>query len=194
LILLELYNKHKRPSTPWSFLYKNQQTNILFYILEKICKKCYNKIMREFKVKDDKKVKIELEQGEYDEKSSIHAYDSRDMHQVGYLNFRLKGDTAFIYSFKVDDSEFLRTGVGAVMLNCFEDHVFKRRAFRVDGRFYPDGEGAKYSKDFYEKHGYEIYRDGYEQYISKRLTKDKLQSATDGQDYTLEPSNKTQEQ
>ncbi len=151
--------------------------------------------MREFKVKDDKRVQLDLEKGEFsDDKNCIRAYDSEDMHPVGYLNFRIKGDIAFIYSFKVDDAKFLRTGVGSVMLNCFEDYAYKKRAHYVDGRFYPDGEGAEYSKDFYEKHGYEIYRDGYEQYISKRLTQDKLQSTIDGQDYSLTPTEKSQEQ
>ncbi len=160
----------------------------LFATLEKVVNKCYTKNMKKFTVKDDKIVQIGLEKGEfYDSNSTIKAYDDRDMHQIGYLNFKIKGDTAHIWSFKVDDPEFLRTGVGTIMLNCFEDCASRSRAYHVDGRFYPDGAGAEYSKAFYESHGYEIYRDGYEQYISKRLNREEIEARNKTVDYTLTP-------
>jgi len=164
-------------------------------IIEKLKYKCYTEVMKEFIVKDDRKVQLELERGEfYDSTNSITAYDSKDLHQIGYLNFKLKGDTAYIWSFKVSDPDFLRTGVGTVMLNCFEDYASRSRASFVDGRFYPDGEGAEYSKDFYESHGYQIYRDGYEQYISKSLSREEIAERNKVVDYSLTPKEKTLEQ
>ena len=164
-------------------------------IIEKLYYKCYTKSMKEFTVKDDRKVQLELERGEfYDSTNSITAYDSKDLHQIGYLNFRLKDGTAYIWSFKVSDPDFLRTGVGTVMLNCFENYACRSRALFVDGRFYPDGEGAEYSKDFYESHGYQIYRDGYEQYISKSLNREEILGRNKDVDYSLTPKEKTLEQ
>lgn len=123
--------------------------------------------MKGFSVKDDKKIQLMLE-GE--EKMVITAFDDRDLHQIGYLNFRLEGKgRAYLSSIKVTDIEFLRTGVGSVMLGCFESVCKQKYVRYVDGRFYPNGDGGIFAREFYEEHGYSIYRDGYEQYISKDL-------------------------
>ncbi len=153
--------------------------------------------MKEFRVKGDKKIQVMLETGEYsDSKNVITAFDDRDLHQIGYLHFKVEGEKAYLYTIKVEDIEFLRTGVGSVMINCFEDYCTKRRVRYVDGRFYPNGDGGIFSREFYESHGYDIYRDGYEQYISKSLTqKQELGQISDKSkvDYSLTP-NKTLEQ
>lgn len=151
--------------------------------------------MKEFTVKDNKKIQLTLEADENCEgKKVITAYDDRDLHQIGFMNFKIKGDTAYIWSFRIDDEEFLRTGVGTVMLNCFEDYACRCRAFRVDGRFYPNGAGAEFSKDFYIKHDYDIYRDGYEQYIYKRLNPTEIKIRNEKIDYSLKPNEQPFEQ
>ena len=128
--------------------------------------------MKGFKVKDDKRIQIMLESGE---KNVITAMDDRDLHQVGYLNFKLgKDKTAYLWSIKVTDVEFLRTGVGTVMLNCFESYCARNYVRRVEGRFYPNGDGGIFAREFYEDHGYKFFRDGYEQYISKPLSYDNI--------------------
>ena len=143
--------------------------------------------MKEFEIKGNRQVLVDLEVGEYsDSNNRITAYAQEDLHQVGYLNFKVKGRSADIWSFKVDDPQYLRTGVGNIMLNCFEEYCRDNRVQCIEGRFYPDGEGAVYSREFYESHGYSIYRDGYEQYLIKRLEPVETKSPVD---YTLIPNN-----
>ena len=123
--------------------------------------------MKGFNVKGDKKIQVMLE-GE--EKMVITAFDDLDLHQIGYLNFKIDKGRAYLSSIKVTDIEFLRTGVGSVMIGCFETYCKQNRVNYVDGRFYPNGDGGIFAREFYEEHGYTIYRDGYEQYLSKDLT------------------------
>lgn len=122
--------------------------------------------MKGFSVKNDKKIQVMLE-GE--EKMVITAFDDLDLHQVGYLNFKIDKGRAYLSSIKVTDIDFLRTGVGSVMIGCFETYCKHNRVNYIDGRFYPNGDGGIFAREFYEEHGYTIYRDGYEQYISKDL-------------------------
>lgn len=125
--------------------------------------------MKGFEVKDGKKIQIMLE-GE--EKMVITAMDDRDLHQIGFLNFNINDrGRVYLSSIRVTDIEFLRAGVGYVMLNCFENYCANRYVSAVDGRFFPNGDGGIFAREFYEQNGYEIYRDGYEQYITKSLSK-----------------------
>lgn len=123
--------------------------------------------MKGFIVKDGKKIQIMLEEGS---RTRFTAFDAKNLNQIGYLNFSMKnGKSAYLSAIKVEDSDFLRCGVGAVMLNCFETYCAQHRTFRIDGRFYPTGEGGAFAREFYENNGYEIYRADYEQYISKYI-------------------------
>ena len=70
--------------------------------------------MKGFEVKDGKKIQIMLE-GE--EKMVITAMDDRDLHQIGFLNFNINDrGRVYLSSIRVTDIEFLRAGVGYVML------------------------------------------------------------------------------
>ena len=123
--------------------------------------------MKGFIVKDGKKIQIMLEEGN---RPRFTAFDAETLNQIGYLNFAIKGGKdAYLSAIKVEDSNFLRCGVGAVMLNCFETYCMQHRTFRIDGRFFPTGEGGAFAREFYENNGYEIYRADYEQYIMKHL-------------------------
>ena len=44
-----------------------------------------------------------------------------------------------------------------------------QNVFSIDGRFYPNGSGGEFAREFYENNGYSIYRADYEQYIMKHL-------------------------
>jgi hypothetical protein len=135
--------------------------------IERLKQSWYIKGMKGFSVKNDKKIQVMLE-GE--EKMVITAFDDLDLHQVGYLNFKIDKGRAYLSSIKVTDIDFLRTGVGSVMIGCFETYCKHNRVNYIDGRFYPNGDGGIFAREFYEEHGYTIYRDGYEQYITKDLT------------------------
>lgn len=124
--------------------------------------------MKRFALKDNRKILIELEK--CNRYMHISALDDIDHHEIGYLVFKIQqGGKAFLCSIKVTDKDYLQTGVGSIMLHCFESYCKSKRIEYIEGRYYPDGDGAEYARDFYDKHGYSITRDGYEQYVFKPL-------------------------
>ncbi len=124
--------------------------------------------MKEFIIKNGENILVALEMeddryGMY----KITAYDSGDMHKIGFINFKIKKGEAYLNLIKVEDSAYLQKGVGSVLLNCFERFCKNSRVKSVEGKFYPTGDGGDFAKDFYKRHGYEIYRECYGQYIFK---------------------------
>ena len=63
----------------------------------------------------------------------------------------------------VNESERFK-GVGQKLIDALEYFAKSRHIDNIEGKFYPDN---LYAKDFYEKNGYEIWKDGYETYVSK---------------------------
>ena len=123
--------------------------------------------MKGFIVKDGKKIQIMLEEGN---RSRFTAFDAENLNKIGYLNFSIKNNKeAYLAAIKIEDDSFLKCGVGSVMLNCFETYCTSHRVFSIDGRFYPNGSGGEFAREFYENNGYSIYRADYEQYIMKHL-------------------------
>lgn len=81
--------------------------------------------------------------------------------QKGYLTFSIKRGQAWIYKIATKP-EFSRQGVGKALIDTFEFILSGKRISSVEGKFYPDNE---YAKPFYEKNGYQIYKDDYETYV-----------------------------
>lgn len=105
----------------------------------------------------------------------IKALDSTTLREIGYLTFKMqKNSKAYLWSIKVTDEDYLQSGVGSIMLQCFEAYCKSKRVDYIEGRYYPDDKGAKYARKFYINHDYSIARDDYEQYIFKPLYRHNL--------------------
>ena len=84
---------------------------------------------------------------------------------MGELTFRIKNEKAWLYSIATMP-EFQRKGVAQTLINIFECYCAKNRCDIVEGRYMPSNEHAY---DFYHKNNYLVYKDGYEQYLYKKL-------------------------
>ena len=54
-----------------------------------------------------------------------------------------------------------------MLLKLFENDCIEHYVKVVEGKFYPHDEEGDVVKSFYEKHGYSIYKDGYDTEIYK---------------------------
>ena len=84
---------------------------------------------------------------------------------MGEISFKIKADRAWIYSIGTAE-KFQNMGVGQTLLNCFEYCCAMKRCQTVEGKYYPSNE---FARQFYEKNSYEIYKDGYDCLIYKKL-------------------------
>lgn len=66
------------------------------------------------------------------------------------------------------EEKFSHNGAASALMYALEDFALKNRVFYIEGKFYPENE---YAKPFYEKLGYEIYKEDYETYVGKFLNK-----------------------
>ncbi len=141
--------------------------------------------MKEFELKNGKKILVELQLAEVSNgKNKITAFDASTNKKIGHLHFNVERGSAYIYTIRVEDVDFLQKGVGTIMLKCFEKYCTDKRVGGVDGRFYPTGEGGEFSKRFYETNGYKIYKEGNEQSIDKYFDLNKVNPNDDT--YSLE--------
>ena len=92
--------------------------------------------------------------------------------QVAKMSFKLNAGTCYLNRIEIEDINFAHIGLGTKMLEFMEEVALMARCNNVDGKFYPFGDLGEYAKNFYEKNGYQIYKDGYETYISKYLSKE----------------------
>jgi len=102
----------------------------------------------------------------------LHALDDSGK-EVGYLRFLLINEgsrSAWLNLIEVPD-ECQHRGIGGSLITIFEYICVKMRSYNIEGRYYPKN---NYAKPFYDKYGYDIFYEGYEQYISKRLEPDKV--------------------
>lgn len=130
----------------------------------------YTICMKTFVTKDNRKILISFTSE--DNVKYIKALDYATHSEIGYLTFKMqKGNKAYLWSIKVSDEKYLQSGVGSIMLKCFETYCKAKRVDFIEGRYYPDDKGGKYAKGFYDNHNYSFVRDGYEQYIFKPLYK-----------------------
>ena len=104
-----------------------------------------------------------------DNYNEIKAYDIKKR-EIGHLTMFVTKEIFprsiwLMHIFVNEDARYC--GVGQKMLDALEYFARKCCVEVVEGKFYPDN---AYAKDFYEKNGYEIWKDGYETYVSKNFS------------------------
>ena len=97
---------------------------------------------------------------------------------VACMTFKLKRGTCYLNRIEILDPKYSHIGLGTQILKFMEQISYKANCCSVEGKFYPFGELGKHAKDFYLKNGYEIYKEYYETYISKYLTKTNIMEET----------------
>ena len=85
--------------------------------------------------------------------------------------FCVDSGVCFLYRIEICNPEYSHKGIGTKLLNIMEDFAKQKICRRVEGRFFPFGEFGDFAKDLYLKNGYKIYKDGYETYLYKNLSK-----------------------
>ncbi|MGN1221908.1 MAG: GNAT family N-acetyltransferase [Christensenellales bacterium] len=115
--------------------------------------------------KNNKLVTLNLNENDFYE---IEAFDDKN-NQIGFCNFSIKNHSCWLYKICVTEQEYLGQGVGKKMLKMLEKVAKENNCYSIEGKFYPEGNGAERAKMFYEKNGYSIQREDYQQYIFKNI-------------------------
>ena len=90
---------------------------------------------------------------------------------VGFVSMLIRSERCFpsIWLMKIFVNESERyQGIGQKLIEALECFAKMRHISYIEGKFYPDN---SYARTFYEKNGYEIWKDDYETFVSKTLTK-----------------------
>ncbi|MBR2969923.1 MAG: GNAT family N-acetyltransferase [Clostridia bacterium] len=82
---------------------------------------------------------------------------------VAFMYFKIKGSKCNLALIRVEP-DYRRKGISTILLQILENECLKEDATIIEGRFFPENKNARF---MYEKHGYTIYQDGYEQYLIK---------------------------
>lgn len=89
---------------------------------------------------------------------------------IGYINYSIKSDrfgrNAWLYKVAVSE-KFRGQGVGGSLLKIMENDCALARVWSIEGKYYPEGASNEEVSSFYKKHGFEIYKDGYETLVGK---------------------------
>lgn len=94
---------------------------------------------------------------------------------MGYIIFKAHEKYSWLYKIETYD-EFQNRGVGKALLTTMEYILLSTtNCYNVEGKFYPTNSRAL---PFYNNNGYTIYKDGYEHYVSKYLSKKDLPNVT----------------
>ncbi len=126
-------------------------------------KKSGEKIMQ---VKTHKGNLINIELREIDNYYRAAAIDN-DGSEMGFVTFVPKKDKT-IWLQKIETyPKYQGHGVADALLSVMEYFAVQNRMLNIDGKYFPENEAAV---KFYEKYGYEHYKEDYEHYLSKRLS------------------------
>lgn len=89
---------------------------------------------------------------------------------IGFINYRFnfKNRSVWLNKIVVEEKE-RNQGVGKNLLNLFENDCLNKRISSVEGKYYPETDN-QIVKNFYEKNGYSIEREGYDTCIFKLLS------------------------
>ena len=85
---------------------------------------------------------------------------------IGYINYKIERDNAWLYKVTVSE-KFRGHGVGGSLLKIMEDDCALARVWSIEGKYYPEGASNEEVSSFYKKHGFEIYKEGYETLVGK---------------------------
>lgn len=113
----------------------------------------------------------------------IDAYNEKD-ENIGYVNMLKNSRGLWLNKIFVEEQERFQ-GVGQALLNAFEAFIERFGYTYVEGKFYPEN---TYAREFYEKNGYTIDKDGYETYVSKDFYKKKCKDERTDKDSLFEDS------
>lgn len=144
----------------------------------------------EYIVKNNKKINIKFLYNETQNYYTLLAVD--DEKAVGKLTFKLDyrsfNRKLWLNKISVID-ECSHLGVGTALLTMMEVFAYRNRISDVEGKYYPENE---FAKPFYDKHGYDIWKDGYDWYVSKMLHEDKLKEISDNiPEFVIETEDET---
>ena len=85
---------------------------------------------------------------------------------VGFANYKIIKGQAWLYMIKVADN-FRKYGIGTNLIRIMEDDCANRRVDFIEGKYYPEGAEDSEVRRFYNKNGFDIYKDGYETMVGK---------------------------
>ncbi len=108
---------------------------------------------------------MKFERKEKDDYIQIEAIDNNEI--VGFINYKFKRSGKVWLNNIVVNKEYRTKGIGSMLLKLFENDCIEHYIKVVEGKFYPHDEEGDVVKSFYEKHGYSIYKDGYDTEIYK---------------------------
>ena len=91
--------------------------------------------------------------------------------EVATASFKLKKRACYINRIELKSEQLSHCGICSKILSLIENIALSNGCYEVNGKFYPFGSLGEHAKAFYIKNGYEIYKDGYETYIFKQLSK-----------------------
>ena len=118
---------------------------------------------------------VNLQHDENDNYYEMNCLNSNN-EKMGYVTFKVDS-TGFcsrkIWIYKIKTKEqFAHSGVGTALIYALEYFACKNNISYIEGKYYPENNAAV---KFYEKYGYIIDREDYEQYINKYIDKTKVQ-------------------
>ena len=91
---------------------------------------------------------------------------------MGSISFLIKRKDRLVWLRKIETRpEYQHQGVGQALLDTLEYFTIQKRLCMIEGKFYPDNE---FARPFYIKNNYSIDKDGYDTFISKYLSHDKI--------------------
>lgn len=114
--------------------------------------------------KNGKEFNVEIIEDKHNDFYEVQVVDEEVM---GYATFKININKNYTWLYKIVTNEkYQHMGVGQALLDIIEYISCKKLVRNIEGKFYPNNE---YAKPFYEKNNYQIYKDGYDTYVGKRL-------------------------
>lgn len=87
--------------------------------------------------------------------TNFTAFDAKG-EEIGFLNYAIKQRIAWLYRIEITERKYLSQGVGHCLIAEFEQDLRDKGISRIQGKYYPCGIGSHLTKNFYERHGYEL--------------------------------------
>ena len=100
---------------------------------------------------------------ESDNTTIINAMFNQEI--VGYISYKIHKSQAWLYKIEFS-SKFRKYGIGSALIKIMEDDCACHRVWNIEGKYYPENASNEEVSGFY-KHGFSIYKDGYETLVGK---------------------------
>ena len=103
----------------------------------------------------------------------ISCYGDDNENELGYLTFKVSGRyNDCIFAYQLENTSEVGRGVGSALIDGLEYFALQNRINKFEAKFFPTDDRAK---SFYEKRGYEIFKDGYETMLFKCYYDDEIE-------------------